>query len=322
MTWLGTSSGSPSVERNVSCTVVQTPTASFLVDCGEGTHRQLQQASIDPAKIDGVFITHLHGDHCFGLATTLMMIDSAKAESWEAVNSASTSPLTRGAGLSSSSGRGSTSGQTASGSMPSSSGSSQPPRPPVTRVYGPPGLGELLRVSLAMTCDLESFKTRFEVTELVVQPGDARDAAQLACGLQGGVLDDLDLGSKGDMQRLQRRHASTRTSESSPAVINHGALIAEGGAMWEACTGSSTSKSSSGPLDSKMLLSIRRQASQSVFDDPELKVSSIPLAYMFVVLLLVLCYLIVFPRILYPILVLKYYEIRCIESSIGLIVRS
>ena len=83
MTWLGTSSGSPSNERNVSCTVVQTPNASFLVDCGEGSQRQLLQANIDPSQIDGIFITHLHGDHCFGLATTLIMIDSAKAERWE-----------------------------------------------------------------------------------------------------------------------------------------------------------------------------------------------------------------------------------------------
>ncbi len=53
MTWLGTSSGCPTGHRNVSCTVVQLPLAIYLVDCGEGTHRQLQEANIDLSKVEG-----------------------------------------------------------------------------------------------------------------------------------------------------------------------------------------------------------------------------------------------------------------------------
>jgi hypothetical protein len=52
VTWLGTSSGNPTVERNVSCTVVQAGSAVFIVDCGEGSHRQLQQANVDVSKIE------------------------------------------------------------------------------------------------------------------------------------------------------------------------------------------------------------------------------------------------------------------------------
>lgn len=53
VTWLGTSSGSPTGHRNVSCTVVQMGGATFLVDCGEGTHRQLQEANVDLAQVQG-----------------------------------------------------------------------------------------------------------------------------------------------------------------------------------------------------------------------------------------------------------------------------
>lgn len=40
VTWLGTSSGTPSRERNISCTLVRMPQSVFMVDCGEGSHRQ------------------------------------------------------------------------------------------------------------------------------------------------------------------------------------------------------------------------------------------------------------------------------------------
>ncbi|MFQ8803951.1 MAG: MBL fold metallo-hydrolase [Alistipes indistinctus] len=38
-----------------------------MVDCGEGTQKQLRSAGINPLKLNAVFITHLHGDHVFGL---------------------------------------------------------------------------------------------------------------------------------------------------------------------------------------------------------------------------------------------------------------
>jgi hypothetical protein len=40
VTWLGTSSGTPTRDRNISCTLVRLPGAMYMVDCGEGSHRQ------------------------------------------------------------------------------------------------------------------------------------------------------------------------------------------------------------------------------------------------------------------------------------------
>jgi hypothetical protein len=44
LTWLGTNSGTPTLERNVSCTLVRLPGVVHVVDCGEGSSRQLQAA--------------------------------------------------------------------------------------------------------------------------------------------------------------------------------------------------------------------------------------------------------------------------------------
>ena len=41
--------------------------SSFLVDCGEGTQARLMSCGINPLKINAVFISHLHGDHVYGL---------------------------------------------------------------------------------------------------------------------------------------------------------------------------------------------------------------------------------------------------------------
>ena len=86
LTWLGTSSGSPTVNRNVSCCVLRLPLETdlglWLFDCGEGTARQLRdqrlQGKFPPKKIRRIFITHLHGDHCFGLPGLLTLIDQRR----------------------------------------------------------------------------------------------------------------------------------------------------------------------------------------------------------------------------------------------------
>jgi len=70
--FLGTSAGTPTKTKNVSSVAVRLETGRvLLVDCGEGTQHQLLRASdscsIRLAKLVGVLITHLHGDHLFGL---------------------------------------------------------------------------------------------------------------------------------------------------------------------------------------------------------------------------------------------------------------
>lgn len=67
--FLGTSSGIPTRFRNVSALVIkrQNEKSWCLVDCGEGTQHQLLHTSYSLAELDTVFITHVHGDHCYGL---------------------------------------------------------------------------------------------------------------------------------------------------------------------------------------------------------------------------------------------------------------
>lgn len=68
--FLGTSSGSPAIERNVSCTALNLLPENgeiWLFDCGEATQHQILRTNIRPGKIRRIFITHLHGDHIFGL---------------------------------------------------------------------------------------------------------------------------------------------------------------------------------------------------------------------------------------------------------------
>lgn len=64
---LGTSSGRPTLRRNVSATVLEVGGESILLDCGEGTQRQALIAGVRFSRLSLVAITHLHGDHVNGL---------------------------------------------------------------------------------------------------------------------------------------------------------------------------------------------------------------------------------------------------------------
>ena len=67
ITFLGTSSAVPSKYRNHPAIALKAFGEVMLLDCGEGTQRQLANVKISPMKIDKIFITHLHGDHILGL---------------------------------------------------------------------------------------------------------------------------------------------------------------------------------------------------------------------------------------------------------------
>lgn len=71
LTFLGTSAGVPTRTRNVTAMLLnlQHPTQPglWLFDCGEGTQHQLLDTAFHPGKIERIFISHLHGDHLFGL---------------------------------------------------------------------------------------------------------------------------------------------------------------------------------------------------------------------------------------------------------------
>lgn len=64
---LGCGSALPTLKHSASSQVVELRGKFFMIDCGEGTQMQLRRSRVGFTKIQAVFITHLHGDHCFGL---------------------------------------------------------------------------------------------------------------------------------------------------------------------------------------------------------------------------------------------------------------
>ena len=64
---LGCGSALPTMRHFPSAQVVEVRGKLFLVDCGEGTQIQLRRSRVRFTKISAVFLSHLHGDHCFGL---------------------------------------------------------------------------------------------------------------------------------------------------------------------------------------------------------------------------------------------------------------
>ena len=71
ITFLGTSASAPSVKRGLSAQVIQHDEYRFLIDCGEGTQRQLLQSGIGFKRLNRILITHGHLDHILGLAGLL-----------------------------------------------------------------------------------------------------------------------------------------------------------------------------------------------------------------------------------------------------------
>ena len=69
LTFLGTSAGKPTKERNVSALGLEFEQDNqwYLFDCGEATQHQLMRSRLSSGKLSTIFITHMHGDHYFGL---------------------------------------------------------------------------------------------------------------------------------------------------------------------------------------------------------------------------------------------------------------
>ncbi|MET3077691.1 ribonuclease Z [Pantoea leporis] len=69
LTFLGTGGGAPSLQRNVTAIALTLSKRgdTWLFDCGEATQHQYMRSALKPGKLEKIFITHLHGDHIFGL---------------------------------------------------------------------------------------------------------------------------------------------------------------------------------------------------------------------------------------------------------------
>lgn len=77
ITFLGTSSMVPTKDRNHSAVFVSHKNQGILVDCGEGTQRQMKIAGINLTKINKILISHWHGDHILGLSGLLQTLSSS-----------------------------------------------------------------------------------------------------------------------------------------------------------------------------------------------------------------------------------------------------
>lgn len=78
--FLGTGSMQPTKLRNHSAILLSYNAEHILLDCGEGTQRQMRIAGIRPAKITKLFISHWHGDHVFGIPGLLSSMGADKPE--------------------------------------------------------------------------------------------------------------------------------------------------------------------------------------------------------------------------------------------------
>src|ERR1700755_2297041 len=67
VTILGNNSALPAFDRHPTSQVVTMDEHLMLVDCGEGTQMQIAKYKIRRSRINHIFISHLHGDHYFGL---------------------------------------------------------------------------------------------------------------------------------------------------------------------------------------------------------------------------------------------------------------
>jgi len=67
ITFLGTAAQIPTAKKNHTGILLTYKDENILIDCGEGIQRQFRKAKLNPCKITKILITHLHGDHIFGL---------------------------------------------------------------------------------------------------------------------------------------------------------------------------------------------------------------------------------------------------------------
>ncbi|MBQ1851191.1 MAG: MBL fold metallo-hydrolase, partial [Paludibacteraceae bacterium] len=68
---LGTGAAVPAHGRFSAAQVLETHNKSFLIDCADGTQHQFLNCNVKSTRLSHIFISHLHGDHCFGIIALL-----------------------------------------------------------------------------------------------------------------------------------------------------------------------------------------------------------------------------------------------------------
>lgn len=76
LTILGSSSATPAFKRHLSAQLISHNERLFLIDCGEGTQFQMMRYKTRIQRLDAIFISHLHGDHFFGLPGLLCSLSN------------------------------------------------------------------------------------------------------------------------------------------------------------------------------------------------------------------------------------------------------
>lgn len=77
---LGSSSATPTAHLFPTAQWLEIGNKHFLIDCGEGTQMQIRKNKLSFSKLDAIFISHAHGDHCFGLLGLLSSLDLMKRQ--------------------------------------------------------------------------------------------------------------------------------------------------------------------------------------------------------------------------------------------------
>ena len=78
--FLGTGSAVPTKDRGLTCIALKIEGETALIDCGDGSQRQLVKMGLGFKSIKRVFITHLHGDHFLGLPAIVQTFSMLKRD--------------------------------------------------------------------------------------------------------------------------------------------------------------------------------------------------------------------------------------------------
>jgi ribonuclease Z len=80
ITFLGTGSGIPTLQRNLACVALQREGELFLLDCGEAAQIGVRRAGLGWGRLAGILISHMHGDHVTGLPGIMMSLQMSGRE--------------------------------------------------------------------------------------------------------------------------------------------------------------------------------------------------------------------------------------------------